>query len=227
MSKYIWLSHPLSEKTPAYGGAHGLDIKQVNSIIKGDSCNTAIWYIPNHLGTHVDSPKHFFKDGEAIDKFNPEFWVFERVITISLTLSDNSILIGPQHIVPFLKGKPDLILIRTGMGQYRKENNYWEANPGLNPGLGRELRSSCPSLRAVGVDFISISSWKNREAGREAHREFLNPSPPGSPIILIEDMDLSPLTVNTRVLRLFALPIRVEDGDGAPCTVLAEVETID
>lgn len=227
MLKYVWLSYSLSEKTPAYGGGQGLRVEPVKSIAKGDSCNTAIWHLPNHIGTHVDAPKHFYETGKGIDAYKPGFWLFDQVCVVTVHLEAIPMMICPEHVIPFIKGEPDMILIKTGMGRFRGQSTYWEANPGLNPGLGRILRDCYPSLRAVGVDFISISSWGDRIAGREAHREFLNPAYSGAQIVLIEDMDLSPLINNIRVNKVIALPLRVENGDGAPCSVIAEVEIDD
>lgn len=221
--RFVWLSYPLNEGTPVYGGRQGLVIKLLQSITQGDDCNTASWHFPNHLGTHVDAPRHFFQAGDSVDVYQPAFWIFERVSLVGVELKAMPLLIGPEHIIPFLQGEPDIILIKTGMGQYREQKVYWEANPGLSLDLGGELRARFPSLRAVGIDFISISSWQNRAAGREAHRAFLDPAVPGKPIILIEDMDFSLLNNNTRIQKVIALPLRVENGDGAPCSVIAEV----
>ena len=222
-SRFVWLSYLLNEGTPAYGGGQGLVINPMQSIAQGNGCNTAVWRFPNHIGTHVDAPRHFFQAGDSVDVYQPAFWVFKRVSLVRIELKTMPLLIEPEYIIPFLQDETDIILIKTGMGQYRERKAYWEANPGLSPDLGKELRARFPSLRAVGIDFISISSWQNRPAGREAHRAFLDPAGLGKPIVLIEDMDLSSLKRNIRIQRVIALPLRVENGDGAPCSVIAEV----
>jgi kynurenine formamidase len=222
-ARFVWLSYPLNEGTPAYGGGKGLVIKSVRSIAKGDSSNTSVWHLPSHLGTHVDVPKHFFQAGNSVDVYDAAFWIFKQVSIVGVKPEVKPLLIEPEYVIPFVCGEPDIILIKTGIGQYREREIYWEANPGLSPDLGTELRARFSSLRAVGIDFISISSWQDRSAGKEAHRAFLDPATPGKPIILIEDMDLSALNSNTQVQKIVALPLRVENGDGAPCSVIAEV----
>lgn len=222
-SRFIWLSYPLNEATPAYGGGQGLVIKPLQSIANGDSSNTAAWHLPNHLGTHVDAPRHFFQSGDPVDVYPPEFWFFEKVSLVEVKPDTMGQLIGPELVIPFLQGTPDIVLIKTNMGQCRKQRRYWEVNPGLSPDLGSELRDHFPSLRGVGVDFISISSWQNRPVGREAHRAFLDPAASGRPIILIEDMNLSSISGSTRIHRIIVVPLRVENADGAPCSVIAEV----
>ena len=69
------------------------------------------------------------------------------------------------------------------------ERVYWENNPGISPELAQKLKDRLPSLRVLGADLISITSFQNRPTGRVTHKIFLNePS-----ILLIEDMDLSKL----------------------------------
>ena len=43
-------------------------IKKLNDMEKGDTYNLSSLYMCAHNGTHVDSPKHFIKDGKSIDE---------------------------------------------------------------------------------------------------------------------------------------------------------------
>jgi len=222
MSGFIWLSYPLSEKTPAYGGGEGLKVKTLKNIQQGDSCNNASWQLPNHLGTHVDAPRHFFAHGQSLDQFPPSFWVFSRVAIMEAAPDGQSNLIEKEAVLSSLTGDPELLLLITKMGERRGRDDYITHNPGLSPELAPALKNNYPSLRAVGIDSISISSWQNRQAGREAHRAFLNPHGE-RPLLLIEDMFLAPLREGVFISRVFVLPMLVENADGAPCTVLAEL----
>ena len=53
-SEVVWLSHPLSPESPAYGGGEGMRIEPITQIAAGDTANTSHFVLPNHLGTHVD-----------------------------------------------------------------------------------------------------------------------------------------------------------------------------
>ena len=80
------------------------------------------------------------------------------------------------------------------------------------------MRENLPSIRMIGIDWISISPYQDRELGREAHRVFLDQKGRNNPVLLIEDMDLSgDLKELTEV---WASPLRVERVDSAPCTVI-------
>jgi arylformamidase len=68
----------------------------------------------------------------------------------------------------------------------------------------------------IGMDFISLTSFQNREVGRAAHWEFLGKQP----IFLIEDMNLKELKNSSVMMMCF--PVLLKDSDGAPITVVAE-----
>ena len=73
----------------------------------------------------------------------------------------------------------------------------------------------------VGFDFISITSWKYRQLGRERHKAFLAPPGNEKPILAIEDMALK--SIKNNIGRVIVAPIFVEDGNGAPVTVFADI----
>lgn len=216
----IYLSHPLSVETPAYGGGQGLKIQSASSIANGDTANTSCWTLSNHLGTHVDPPLHFFDAGMAVSDYSPEFWVFHNVQLIDVPCEDGR-LICSTDLRKSVDSKTDLLLLRTGFEIYRAEPRYHQKNPGLNSELGKWLRSGFPNIRAVGIDSISITSRLHRQDGRIAHRTFLDPQGEGDPVLLVEDMALAkvPRSLQTVVIA----PLLVSGSDGAPCTILGFV----
>jgi hypothetical protein len=67
------------------------------------------------------------------------------------------------------------------------------------------------------MDMISVTARAHRPEGRLAHRAFLDPEGPGSPVLLIEDMALAQAPIDVRAV--LVSPIRVRESDGGPCTV--------
>jgi hypothetical protein len=67
------------------------------------------------------------------------------------------------------------------------------------------------------MDLISVTSRLDRDAGRAAHRAFLDPDGLGQPIRLVEDMNLMecPMSVGT----VLVSPLRLVGSDGVPVTV--------
>lgn len=212
----VRLSHELDEWTPAYGGGRGLEVVRSTSIAKGDTANTLLLTLPNHLGTHVDTPAHFFEDGAGLSDYQPDDWLFTRPILVDVDTPSGE-LIGPEALAEEVPGDADLLLLRTGHGLARHTEAYWREGPGLAPDLGFWLRAERPSIRAVGMDLISVTSRLDRESGRAAHRAFLDPKGQGEPIRLIEDMRL--VDCPERVAVVIVAPLALRVADGAPVTV--------
>jgi len=184
----------------------------------GDSCNQSEWTMNNHVGTHLDAPFHFSPEGKKIQEYSADSWVFEKPFLVSLPAAPSQIIdIGDwsSQISP----DADLLLLKTGFESKRSSEDYWAHNPGLSPDLGKWLREHRPKLRAIGFDFISATSYDHRSVGKLAHQAFLHGSE-HEPILIIEDMHLSELNESPKMVVI--LPVRVQDADGSPVTVIAK-----
>jgi len=213
---WVFLSHVLSPSTPAYGNGEGLAIEVSRSIDRGDSSNSMVMKFSNHLGTHVDAPRHFIADGKSVDQYRPDEWIFSKVFVADVMVDDGGI-VDVARLESALNNVSDvdLLLIRTGFESKRGSESYWAASPGFDPSLCGYLQSRFPSLTAIGMDTISISSMKHRDMGRSAHRAFLSAG-----IRIFEDMSLANAGAGFKLLRVVALPLMVENLDGAQCTVI-------
>jgi arylformamidase len=219
----ICLSHILAAGTPSYGNRDRVFVKMAASIAAGDTANSSCWILSsNHLGTHIDVPQHFSNDGLRTYEIPVEDYFFSAVALVDIPC-EGACLIGPEDLDKAGGGPSgaDLLLIRTGFEQKRGCDAYWNDNPGLHPELADHLRLACPKLRCVGFDFISITSWKFRAEGRAAHRAFLCPADRARPLLAIEDMKLS--LVRGSLRSVVVAPLLVEDGNGGPVTVFADV----
>jgi kynurenine formamidase len=221
MSRWLYLSYPLHAATPAYGGGASFSALAVRSLARGDACNGALWTLPNHLGTHLDFPRHFVPDGKTWTDYPPEHWIFRRVCLLDISPLAPGARVTPDGLdAGAIARDAELLLIKTGCSAWRDTPAYWQQNPAFTPGLASVLRERCPRLRVVGIDTISLSSWTDRALGREAHAAFLDHA---RPLLLLEDMDLAGVTPATAFLQVVAAPLPVADADAAPCAVLAEV----
>ncbi len=214
----IWLSYPLGLDTPAYGGGEGLQLSRLTAISRGDTANTLLLSFPNHLGTHVDVPSHFFEGGQDLTSYAPSDWVFTRPLVVDVEVPDGG-LVMPADLGGKLTDNVDLLLIRTGHGRSRGNAAYWAQGPGLAPELGKWIRDQRPAVRAVGMDLISATSRLRREEGRACHRAFLDPHGRGTAVRLIEDMALSECPEELQLV--VVSPLVVHGADGAPVTVWA------
>ena len=192
-------------------------IEPVKSLQSGDSSNVFRMTIENHWGTHVDAPNHFFDDGKKITDYPPEFWIYKSPMTVKVDLKQSEVLVCGDWLNT-ITSETDILFFNSGWGKYRDDKMYSCDNPGIHPEVGIYLREHFPCIRAIGIDWLSISPYQNRELGRAAHRAFLGLEGKNNPILIIEDMDL--LCDLTKLRELWVLPLRVEKIDSSPCTVI-------
>lgn len=215
---HLWLSHVLAEDTPAYGGGVGFTRTAASRIAAGDAANSEAWAFPNHLGTHVDAPRHFVEGSTTVDSYGPEWWWFSRPAVVDVPKQDDELIL-PSDIDGKVADETDFIILRTGFETNRGDRRYWERNPGISAQLAHFLRDRFPRLRAVGMDFISVTARAHRPEGRKAHRALLEYRPNSEPVILVEDMALA--HAPTALEAVIVAPFRVLRADGGPVTVLA------
>lgn len=218
MSQYVLLSHVLKQDTPSYGNRDKVIIR-VNSCIRGgETANSSCLVLSNnHIGTHIDVPRHFSDNGKKTTDYPIGDYVFEKVQVINVPCDGPKLIEGPD--LEGLQADIDLLLIRTDYETKRGEDEYWNNNPGLSPNLADYLRKQCPNLRCVGFDFISVTSWQHRAEGRLAHKAFLAPDDGSREIWAIEDMSLA--KAPQQIKKVIVAPLLVEDGNGTAVTVIA------
>ena len=215
--KFRYLSNILKDINPAYGGEGQVSLRRLKSIAAGDSANTYELTFANHLGTHIDAPNHFFEDGKKIADYPAGSWIFRNPGVVKVGLKPSEILKCGKWIER-IGPKADILIIRSGWSEMRQDKRYGTQNPGIDPQVAIALRKRYPGLRAVGIDWVSVSPFTDRALGRETHKAFLDPNGENNPVAIIEDMDLSSGLEGLR--EVFVAPLRVEDIDSAPCTVI-------
>jgi len=226
----MYLNHILAETTPQYANTGVLKIEKSRSINEGDTSNNTNLSFSGHTGTHIDAPLHFDQYGKGLDMFRSDFWFCHNPFLIEYETTENEILTFSKLEKYLLKipQETDFLLIKTGFEKYREEGSdskYIFNGPGIAPDVGIWLRGHL-KIKMIGFDFISLTSFKNRELGREAHRAFLSAEQKlfngtvGEPILIVEDMHLSELKKSP--VNACVIPFLYLESDGAPVTVIAD-----
>ena len=115
----------------------------------------------------------------------------------------------------------DILIVKTGICNIRDNEKFWKENHGFHGDVYNYLIVNFPSIRIIGFDSISVSSFANRMVGRESHKRFLNPK---NPILLLEDMDLRNIDENTKFKEIIVSPLRIAKCDGLPCSVFGVID---
>lgn len=161
----------------------------------------------NHLGTHIDAPRHFFDDGAGVDAFPPEQLIGPAV------LADVTGVPGETITVADLEGKvPDgteRVLLKTkNTERGLLEQPFTEDYVALSGEAAEWLAGR--GVTVVGIDYLSI---QKRGADRTAHTALLERG-----AAIIEGLYLKDVPAGN--YELIALPLRIKDGDGAPARVI-------
>lgn len=213
---WVFLSHELDTKTPAYGGGRGLKVLKSQKISRTHTSRSQRWELGNHLGTHMDFPAHFVPRGKNLSAYSAPAFIFNRVALCEVQVRPSQLIL-PRHLVwPSRWTRAELLLIKTGFEKFRGSEKYILRGPGLHPDTCNEIRKRAPHLRAIGFDFISLTAFAHREEGREAHRILLGQNG----LFILEDMSLAHLKRAPK--QAVVAPLRVRGTDGAPITVFAK-----
>lgn len=220
----IYLSHYLSNNTPGYGNRKDVEITKNSDICCGDPSNSLYIKMSNHVGTHIDLPKHFDASGKAISDYPPSYWHFENIQVIEIPDVAPSQLIMHSHLPEEISENTEVLLLKTSFENYRGTEQYWNYGPGIHEDFARHLRLNFSNLKVIGFDFISLTSYQNRMHGRRAHRNLLSKEDIKSePICIIEDMTLKDVSKNTKISKLIVSPLLIDGADGTHVTVFASI----
>jgi arylformamidase len=206
------VSLPLSPRTPVYPGDPPVRIERRLALERGDAANLSFLSLGTHAGTHVDPPLHFLAGGAGVDALP-----FEA-------------LVGPARVVPAPEGV-------TALGAEHVQ--AWNPGAARGPGGRRILMKSANSARWHGAgdprgDFVHLTPGGARvlvEAGvllfgtdglsiEPVHHDRFpcHLALLGAGVVIVEGLDLS--AVDPGEYGLVCLPLRIENGDGAPARVL-------
>lgn len=207
------LTHHLRNGMPVYPGDPSPSFENYATLEK-DGVNLTKLTMGSHTGTHLDAPRHFIRDGIGIDRIPPDKLIGEAYVA---DLSKKPIGSGvtSEDLRRRLEGKivkDDIVVVYTGCSERWGEESINRDYTYLTEDAANYLVSQ--RVRAVGIDFLSVEKFK--AADPVVHKTLL-----GNGIFIIESLS-SGLNrfVGKRIL-LICMPIKLQDGDGAPSRVVA------
>ncbi|MCL2216541.1 MAG: cyclase family protein [Defluviitaleaceae bacterium] len=170
--------------------------KKLYDLSQGLSANTSFWpYYPpfevkyfkrkvehgvnaqyiatsNHIGTHLDAPRHFVTNGITIDKI-PLEWVYGPGVIVDLTAEMTDLAVyTPEMIESKVKvEKGDILILHTGWHKYQfgesdqaDEERYIHMHPGAHPDMCDWLIKK--EIKLWGMDCVSTDHPMNLPIGR-------------------------------------------------------------
>jgi kynurenine formamidase len=207
------LTHHLRKGMPIYPGDPSPSFENYSTLQK-DGVNLTKITMGSHTGTHLDAPRHFIRDGIGIDGIPPNKLIGEAYVA---DLSKKPIGSGitskdlqrelEEEIV-----RDDIVVIYTGCSEHWGDKRINRDYTYLTGDAADYLVSK--RVRAVGIDFLSVEKYKAAEP--VVHKTLL-----GHGIFIIESLSSALKQFVGKRILMICMPIKLENGDGAPSRVVA------
>ena len=204
----------IRDLTLAYAkGMAGYDY-EIAKTVAGEGWNARNLKLYSHAGTHMDAPFHFGVSDATIDQYDPSdlmgpAWVVHIPIHQSKQLLTVEVL--GEVIHQFNPG--DSLLLRTDWSQFLGQSKYRNELPRISEALAKWCVQH--QVKMLGVEPPSIADVNDLAEVTTIHQILLR-----GKVIIIEGLTQL-YQIQKEKVHLIALPLKIEDGDGAPARVLA------
>jgi arylformamidase len=202
VSRIYDISVPIRSGGLVYPGNPEIDISLQQAVAKGAGANVSSIRFGSHTGTHADAARHFFDDGQTVDRIP-----LERLIGPALLLSfpDDLRAVSAADLRNHdLKGRKR-VLLRTRNSALLSQKEFVRDYTYLAPDGAQFLADN--GVELVGIDYLSIEQFHSGH--HKTHRILLERS-----VVILEGLDLSVPAPGE--YELICLPLRIEGCDGAP-----------
>jgi kynurenine formamidase len=201
--KLIDLTMPMTRLTPVYPGDPEPEFSRVAS------CEQAGWNayrvcVGTHFGTHIEAPWHLIEDGKKLGEFPIERFVGQGVLfdvrghaEINVNLDD-------------IQGNK-IVLFRTDHTEDSGSPDFFKNYPVLSKNLAEKIIQVKPSI--VGIDSFTID-----KPPHDIHKTLFKHE-----VLCIENL-VNLKLIPPKDFTVYALPVKLNNFDGAPCRVIAQVE---
>jgi arylformamidase len=202
VSRIYDISVPIRSGGLVYPGNPEIDIELQQAVARGASANVSTIRFGSHTGTHADAARHFFDDGQPVDKIP-----LDRLIGPALLLgfSDSIRSVGVSELREHDLRDHKRVLLRTRNSAFLSQTEFVKDYTFLAPDGAQYLVDK--GVELVGIDYLSIEQFHSGH--HRTHRTLLERS-----VVIVEGLDLS--VPPPGEYQFICLPLRIEGCDGAP-----------
>jgi arylformamidase len=210
--KAVDLTHELLNGMPVYPGDPSPSFVSYATLEK-DGVNLTKLTLGSHTGTHIDAPRHFIQGGIGVDQIPPSKLVGEAYVADMSSKPIGSGITG-LDLRNNLEGKiakDDIAVIYTACSEHWGEESIRSNYTYLTQDAAEYLVSK--NVRAVGIDFLSVEKF--RAPTPVAHKTLLSKD-----IFIIESLSQATRQLVGRRILMICMPIKLQNGDGAPSRII-------
>jgi arylformamidase len=202
VSRIYDISVPIRSGGLVYPGNPDIEITLQQAVAKGASANVSTIRFGSHTGTHADASRHFFDDGQPVDKIP-----LERLIGPALLIKfgDDVRSIGAAELQAHDLTGHKRILLGTRNSALLSRREFVKDYTYLAPDGAQYLVDK--GVELVGIDYLSIEQFHSGH--HRTHRTLLERS-----VVIVEGLDFS--VPASGEYQFICLPLRLEGCDGAP-----------
>ena len=208
MSRYVDLTLTLRPSM------RGIDWESA-ATVENQGWNARLLHLYSHSGTHMDSPKHFNCGEQTIDQIPLTDCISEAWVVNLTHLAPKALIeVADLGVIADQFKEGQSLLLHTGWSQHVDDADYYRSS---FPRISEGLANWCVEKKvcALGVEPPSVADVFNLEEVTKIHHLLLK-----GQVVIVEGLTaLDQLTEKS--VTFVALPLKVQDGDGAPCRALA------
>ena len=203
MKKIIDISITLDSKIPIWPGSLSFELSWAKRMDKGDECNNSMIKCDTHVGTHVDAPFHFFKNGETVENLLPDDFIGPCTV---IHLPGVKKITAEQLANANIPSNVERLLIKTDNSKLwiSQISEFKKDFVALDPDAAQWIVEN--GVRLVGIDYLSIGRYNN---GNPTHGILLNAG-----VAVLEGLNLWEIKPGN--YELICLPLKIAGAEGAP-----------
>ncbi|GAQ25148.1 cyclase family protein [Tepidanaerobacter syntrophicus] len=201
-TKIIDISSPLYNEMDKYPSLEGFKLQWIRTISNEDRANMSRITMESHVGTHVDAPLHFIKNGKSIDQMPLQNLLgIAEVIEIPYPCT-----VTKEFLEKYYKGNR-ILLFKFGKNRYNRNFDYFDLTA-----TDFFIRHG---VKALGTDNFSVDS-KNTKY--KIHEALLK-----NEVWIVEGLNFE--NVTSGVFEFICLPLLIKNAEGSPArAILLEKE---
>jgi arylformamidase len=197
------ISLTISNDLPVWPGDTPIDLVRNKDMQQGELYTLSQITTTVHVGSHLDAPMHFVRDGHGVDQID-----LNKLIGLCFVVDlPNVDSVDAQALEQAnIPANVTRLLCRTRNSQYwaRGDNVFHTDFVAIDPSGAEWIVQR--GIQLVGVDYLSVGA---HEGGIPTHEILLS-----NGVVPVEGLDLS--HIEPGEYQLICLPLKLKDCDGAP-----------